>query len=67
MYKSFGNLEKVVSASLQAISANQSGQTSLDLKSKPLNVEFMERFHSDNTPLRKKVFPLGSGEKQYVF
>lgn len=64
MYRSFGNLEKVASASLQAITANHSGLTSLDLKSKPLNLEFMERFHTDDTPLRKKVFSLGSGEKQ---
>lgn len=65
MYRSFGILEKVASASLQAIAANQVGQKSLDLKSAPLSLEFMERFPSESTPLRKKIFSLGSGEKHY--
>ena len=63
MHKSFTILERVAGAAVQAIAANVSG-TAFDLKSHPLNLEFMNRFPSEETLLKKKVFSLDADAKQ---
>ena len=65
MHKAFSNLERIASASLQAISANFTGDA-FSLKSRPLDLQWMDRFIIDDLPPVKRIFPLYPFAKQYV-